>query len=683
MNKFFGANGLLASDSELFVFRKEQLEYAKAVSKTIESEGVGIVEGGTGVGKTLGYLIPHIEYAKQFGGRILIATRTKNLQDQIFRKDLPLLKKYFDFNFALLKGRENYICRGRLKEALERSELFKELDYYHALKVLEDFDEKDETGDIESAYDLIAQFGKEGRMALNDVRATDDTCTSDHRNFCRHYRALRDSEKSLVIVANHHLALLWPQSFPEVRYAVFDEAHSLEDAATDLFGPIFSTALIRSRLRRLYSREKKSITILSKFSRAGIEKYGIFEIVEIIEELKILLSEFDSLTLSKKFDSEIKRRIKDQELISENWSQIVDEAKRVETAVRKLSREIFTLQKKMEKEDESNVLCEKINKSALSFEEYANYAENIFRIIPVDKSVLWYESFPDRPITYRRSPINVGPMLVENVYNKFHSVILTSATMQVSGEFSFMEERLGIISPETDNSLEESEVQKTILLDPCRRIAPLSVGHPFDYKDKVLLCLVREESENSSEPLSIAERIMEIAKLTQGRMLALFTNKLRMLEVKKNINLDGIDVLAQYEDGSRYALVRRLKSNPNTVLLGTRSFWEGIDVPGENLSVVVIEKIPFTSPGEPLYDARCEGVGKDWFMRYALPTALLTLRQGFGRLIRKEDDSGIVVILNPGKKSYISKILRTLPECKKIDANFESVLAEIKEWWAK
>lgn len=469
---------------------------------------------------------------------------------------------------------------------------------------------------------------------------------------------------------------------------VIDEAHTLEDAATDVFGPKFSVLFLRSRLRRLHSERGKK-GILARFSPRERAEFAIEPLLGRIATLGMALTRFDEL--SRRCDPEIDRsrkRIQDADLITPEWSELCLEADGLATRLEGLARGLLDLWRALAEVDRLAATAERIQKAALGIEEYAQWGRTIFRDAPVEGTVLWREAGHDRPLLFRRSPLDVGPTLREKLHKRFDSVLLTSATMQACGDFAFLSERLGLTRPPPPTANEDGSPVKEAPVedDPewtARLVEPVSAGHPFDYESRVLLGLVRRPAEKTSEePEAIlADRVGRIAEVTGGRMLALFTNRSRMLATAERLTLDGIEILAQGRDGSRHDLARRLRRRDNVLLLGTRSFWEGIDVPGENLSVVVMEKIPFVAPGEPVYEARCEAIGGKWFMRYALPLAMLALRQGFGRLIRTEEDRGIVVLLDPGKKNYAAKIRKTLPECRTVEGDFDEVLTTIREWW--
>lgn len=616
---------------------------------------------------------------------MLIATKTRNLQDQIYLKDLPRLRRSIDFRATLLKGRENYVCRSRLAEAAEGAEMFATDSYYRSLRYLDKFDRLHRTGDLEAAESFLARYGAKGRQAIGDARALDDICTSMHRYQCRYYRAISEAEKSQVIVANHHLALLWPEWFPDIDRVVIDEAHMLEDSASDVYGSAFSTAFLFSRLARLSGRRARAKTILGSFLSKDYAEFELGAIADRAAKIRRMSSSFDGATADFLGTAGTgRRRIKDSELSAASWLTLVDTARALATALRRLSVDLEKVVDNLDSVERLKPLSERLQRAAENFLALREEIEAIFVTDGVPGTVLWYECRVHEPsgrVTFRRTPLDIGPAIREYLYDRFRSVVLTSATMQSCGSFSFLEKRLGIVIPSQPRTEEEIDPFDDSSSERIPRyIDPVSAGHPFDYPSCVLLCLLRT-SAPLDEP-SLASVIFSIASITRGRMLALFTNKARMLSVADLLSKSGLHVLAQHRDGGRHELMKALRETPGTVLLGTRSFWEGVDVPGENLSIVVMEKIPFTSPGEPIYDARCEILGSKWFMEYALPSALLTLRQGFGRLIRTEYDRGVVVILDPGKRSYLAHIRRTLPDCTTVEGGEPEIFPAIGKFFA-
>ena len=688
---FFADNGPLSKDGGPFRFRREQLEYALSVEDVIKQSGVSMIEGGTGVGKTLGYLYPHIQQSLETGERILIATKTRNLQDQIFEKDLPRLAKSMTFKFSVLKGRENYVCKGRLREAAEDMELFPFDPEARSYKYLKYFNELHPTGDLEGAQKFLHRYNPASARAINNVRATDDTCTSEHRYLCRYHAALADAHKSNIIVANHHLALLWPEHFPEVTRIVIDEAHVLEESASDVYGAAFTSAFLQMRLRRLYTRNRGKRTLLGRIDARDAAEFEISHIEELAVRLRRGISEFDAASEDfMQTRASERERIHDHELSKHEWQQLCDVAFMLSSSIGRLVKEMFRASKNLEEIERMKSHSERIHRSAEGFVEIQDCIESVFQVAPVDETILWFEQRQTRstrgaPISiYRRTAIDIGTTIRTNLYDRFESVVLTSATMQASGSFDFLNRRLGIYqvplplleptqdSPNTNSVPKESE-QKPIPMS--RALEPVSVGHPFDYKSNVRFCMLAAEPPQQSS--DIASWISKLAQLSNGRMLALFTNKKRMNETAELIDVPGMQVLLQNRDGGRHDLIEKFKNKSSAVLLGTKSFWEGIDIPGDSLSIVLMEKVPFTSPGDPVYEARCEALGKKWFMDYALPLAMLTLRQGFGRLIRSETDRGVVILLDPGKKSYLGKIKSTLPDCEIIHGDQNEILSSV------
>lgn len=690
MDSWFGPDGRLAREVDGCSHRPQQLAYARAVDELLREGGARFVEGGTGVGKTFGYLVPHILEARRTGGKVLICTRTRNLQDQVYLRDLPRLAGLFNFTYSLLKGRENYACRERLEEEWERQGLFIHSPEYRTIRYLRHFDRKHPTGDLEAAWSFLRRWGPDAWRTINDVRALDDVCLSDHRGTCRHYRALAEAEKADVIVANHHLALLWPESYPTIRHLVIDEAHALEEAATDIVGPAFSTGMLQNRVRRIHGRPRG--TALSRLSRQVWQEFQVQPIADALDAIRDWCHHFDvaSQAFVLKFGG-ARNRVTDDRLGDAHWNALCDSAEMLGSMIATAVAGLLRLQKDLGAVDAFKPTAERLARAALGLGEMTAELNAVFKRVPEEGTVLWFETRTGRAPFFQRSPIAVGPWLEAHLYRRFQTVLLTSATLQSGGGFEFLAERLGLRLPSPSQALparrESTEkgsgtdaraTPEAAELPPEEEelnvLPPVTVGHPFNYRQNVLLCLLRAPQAG---PAALAERLSELAVIAGGRTLALFTNKQRMLEVADKVRVPGCSVLAQYRDGSRHELAARLRQDPGTVLLGTRSFWEGIDVPGENLSLVVMEKIPFTSPGEPVYDARCAALGDKWFPRYALPLALLALRQGFGRLIRSESDRGVVVILDPGRTSYAGRILATLPSCLTVEGDGNAVRAAV------
>ncbi len=704
MDTWFGPGGTLHEKVDGCSFRPQQLAYARAVDELLRGGGVRFVEGGTGVGKTFGYLVPHILAAKRTGGKVLVCTRTKNLQDQVFLRDLPRLAGLFNFSYALLKGRENYACRERLEEEWDRQQLFIHSPEHRTIRYLRHFDRLHATGDLEAAWSFLRRWGPDAWRAMSDIRALDDVCVSDHRNTCRHFRALAAAEKADVIVANHHLALLWPESYPSIRYLVIDEAHALEEAATDICGPAFCTAFLHRRIRRLHAGAARPRgTTLGRLSRQVWKEYSVQPVADSLDTVRDWSHHFDvaAQAFSLKFEGP-RQRVTDERLADPAWRTLCDNAEMLGTMIAGAVAGLQRLQKELSAVESLKTHAERVARAGLGLGEVVMELNALFKRIPEEGTVLWYETRAGRAPLFKRSPIAVGTWLESHLYRKFHSVLLTSATLQSGGGFEFLAERLGLVlpssapAPTTSHASHAPGIAASDTIDtpaitddaapvrdgdeeppdeePIRVLAPVTVGHPFNYRENVLLCLLRTPLTG---PSAIADQLSALAAIAGGRTLGLFTNKKRMLEAAELVSVPGCEVMAQYRDGSRHELAARLRRHPSTVLMGTRSFWEGIDVPGGNLSLVVMEKIPFASPGEPVYDARCAALGDKWFPRYALPLALLSLRQGFGRLIRTETDRGVVVILDPGRKSYTRRLLATLPSCLTVEGDTAAVRAAV------
>lgn len=555
----------------------------------------------------------------------------------------------------------------RLREGMLDQELFRWEPGVRALQYLEKFNKRHVTGELEAAKRFLQRYGHAGIRAINEVRATEETCTRDHRYLCRHYRALGEAERADVIIANHHLALLWPDSYPTVDRIVIDEAHTLEETATDVFGAAYSASMLHFRLRRLYSAGRGvQKGILDKLPYRDFVEFEANRVVDRIDRVKTTVSHMEaSITDFLEERKNKPARVRDDEL-TPAWLNLCEAAEHVAVTVRRMARQLEQLADELATVERLTIPAEKLARSSEGFTAIRSSLEAIFQPTPVAETVLWLEHRNERPI-FRRAPIELGATFRTSLYSRYRSVTLTSATLQTGGSFDFLANRLGLSPEESPDSEENSFLPR--ILDP------VSVGHPFDYAEKTLLCL-REPGDD--DPALFIEHL---AQITHGRMLALYTNNARMLSAAEQLKSPDLSVLVQHRDGGRHDLVRSLIKNPDTVLFGTRSFWEGVDVPGEDLSIVVLEKVPFLPPDDPVYSARCEALGDKWFHKYALPLALLTLRQGFGRLIRTEKDRGVVVICNPGKKGYRKALLKSLPECPTVTGDDEAILKVVEEFF--
>jgi ATP-dependent DNA helicase DinG len=621
--------------------RAEQRAMSAAVAQALDDARPLIVEAGTGTGKTLAYLIP----ALQSGKRVVVSTGTRALQDQIARHDLPLLRTILARPFAavVLKGVGNYVCRRKLAEAASRG-----ID----VAAIVDWSEHTDTGD-RSEVEWLA----EAAPVWNEVTTTPDArigprCPYFERCFVTQARRL--AEKAELILVNHHLyfadralraAYPGARVLPEHDAVIFDEAHQLEDVATEHFGARISTHKLAMLVRDAHLAlarmplwtGRAADDVIHSVERAGVALFSHVRSALVGEE-RVPLPEglFDQperQTAWFKLDSALEELARAAEAESEPPP---DEEPSDDAGAR--ASLVGLARRSRELRDDLAMIAEQRHKS----------------------HVYWGEARPGHTLL-TASPIEVAELVRRHIVSSGPTPIFTSATLAAAGDFRYQRTRLGL-----DDAAE------------------LLVPSPFDYAQQAMLYVPRDVPvpADQSYAAAAAERTRELLEITRGRAFLLFTSHRALREAAARLADLPYPRLVQ-GDAPRATLVDRFRSTPNAVLLGTGSFWEGVDVPGDALSLVVIDKLPFAPHTDPLVAARMASraeAGEDPFQTVQLPAAALALKQGFGRLIRRRDDRGIVAILDSRvvTKAYGRVFLDTLPA----GLPRTSALEQVKRWWA-
>jgi ATP-dependent DNA helicase DinG len=619
MHDLFGPGGALAASLPGYEARQEQAELAQAVSEALESGEHLLAEAGTGIGKSLAYLIPALESRR----RVVVATATKALQQQLLSKDIPAAAAALgrDLKVAVLKGRQNYLCLksahglALLGGALLRSE---DAEAYERMRPWLD---TTETGDrAELQEEPSATLWAE--LSVGSERCAGRRCPFLSACFAESARA-RAGEADLVI-ANHALYFAdlglrahgdGPRVLPEHDAVVFDEAHRLEESAvTWLGGRVTGAGLHRllgdvDRACREAGRPLPA-TAVDRAACAGDE------------------------LLARVAPPSGRRRVREAPV--------------------KLGR-LFA--------DALQMLAEALSGGGEELDAVARrsleLAAAVEKCLETDlpERVVWSE-----PGALAWAPVEVGPRLRELLWDDGPTSVLVSATLTTAGDFSFPRSRLELV-----------------------QARELELGSPFDFESQALLYLAAgmPEPRAPGAAARAADEIVQLISFSRGRALVL-TSSYRALDELANRVRGRVPypVLVQ-GDAPRERLLERFRTEIDSVLLATATFWQGVDVPGESLSLLVIDKLPFGSPGDPLAEARCERIvelGGDWFRDYALPAAVLQLRQGFGRLIRSAEDRGVVAILDPRVQTrrYGAVFLESLPSCP-VTAD----LAEVARFFAE
>jgi ATP-dependent DNA helicase DinG len=657
----FDDKGALSRVLDGYEPREGQRCMSEAVASVIDEGGTLLAEAGTGTGKTLAYLVPAI----LSGRRVLISTGTKNLQEQIFFKDLPLLQRVLDvpFTATLMKGRSNYLCRHRWetykesgepfesfgsfgafgaleaerRERVERSERFERSVF---LPIIDAWVKTTETGDRAELHDL-----PENVPIWKEIAADAETCLGaecPHYDDCFVTNVRRRAAESDVVIVNHHLLCAdasvrqsaYGEVIPTCSTLVVDEAHQLEDVATQYFGRsvsafrvedlvrdgerllVSSVALSRvaDHSRRFFSGLALDPSLRSHAGADARARYTAESLFDHVDEGMALAGALDELEAT--LASSVQPRAAQTE------ASPIDDTSSASDAADALA----TLQRR------SGELAMDLR----------------FLIRGDDPDFVYYVESRGRDATrlfLRASPIDVSRIVQEVLFDRMRATVLTSATMAVDGSFEYVKGRLGI-----------------------RQARELRVSSEFDYTSQALLYLPRRVPSPKAPAFTqaAAREVIEIVKRSRGRAFVLFTSYGVLRGVQPLVELALPYPILVQGTAPRTQLIERFRTTPNAVLLATSSFWQGVDVVGEALSCVVVDKLPFASPGDPVTAARIEAInarGGDAFADYQVPLAILALQQGLGRLIRHRTDRGVLAVLDPRLRTmgYGRRFLASLP----------------------
>lgn len=662
----YGPKGKLNSVIGNYESRPSQQHMTELIMEAFAQDKKKIIEAGTGVGKTLAYLMAAVHHALKQQKKVVISTYTHNLQEQLLKKDVPLLQELFDpaqFKIALVKGRRNYLSYKRLELLLEK-DYFADHEVILIIKIIL-WLTRSQTGDL----DELTFIGKEYSM-LDEICCAEYACPHDDpefKNACYLMKARQKAFNSDIIIINHALLLQDSTAdtpiLPEYEDLIIDEAHHLEKVATDAF----TVVLAFHSFERPFEKLKKSMDILNRFVK---EAHLIDELQSIKQNTEQLLSRIEiffglvGIFLEKNLGpySFNQINLSDADVMSKEWLQAKEAGKLVNDASKSILEKLTHLHEQFGEQ------------GGTVWKEVKGYMYSCERKIADLKSVLesdektfeqmtWISKTFEENVTIRRSPVDVGPMLNSVLWNVKPSIVLTSATLRTDHTFNFIRDQLGI-----DQSFEEA-------------VLP---SH-FSYPDQVKILIPEDLPEPATEGyfLSCASIIKNIIQANGGRTLVLFTAKKALsatyYQIAPELKKEGFTVLAQQITGGRGKILEHFKDEPaNSAIFGTQSFWEGIDLPGDILNCVIIQKLPFDPPDDPMIVARSKKYSNA-FNDYQLPKAILKFKQGFGRLIRSSKDTGTIVVLDTRiiQKNYGHQFLEALPEGIRIEYGSQNKIHEL------
>lgn len=635
MEEVFGPEGLIAKAHPDYEYRPGQIQMAQAVMRAFEEKRHLIVEAGTGTGKTLAYLVPAVAAALGGNGRVIVSTGTKNLQEQLMEKDIPFLQSVLPRPFAAtyMKGRSNYVCLNRLDRAQSAPVLegLEEVDYFEEVT---HWSKESEFGDRAELANL-----PESLSFWRHIDARSETCLGQKcPDFdpCFITRMRNRAQDADIVVVNHHLFFAdlslrngnYGSVLPDYTAVILDEAHLIEDVASEYFGSQVSNYQVEELVRdlgmipiddvQLDQELTRSAARLSRFAddfwmgfRDGRGEEGRYPIIPGTFARKKANGEFEATRLG------------------ELYSVFENAIARVET----------TLDAVAEKPPEIESLVRRLRQIRFDLE---------FIVTGPDKKFVYWLERRGRGVFLRASPIDVAGLLQDKLFDEVPTVVLTSATLSSGGNFAFIRDRLGLDSAED-----------------------LIAESTFDYQRQAILYLPAAMPDPRSPQWRDAavDEVIKILNATEGRAFVLSTSIAGMQSLYENVFTEIDYPCFVQGSAAKGQLLKRFRETPNAVLFATSSFWQGVDVRGEQLSCVIVDKLPFAVPTDPLVAARqryIEDSGGSSFYQYSVPQAIIALKQGLGRLIRSTTDRGVLAVLDPRlrTKGYGRTFLQSLPACR-------------------
>ena len=687
---YISDGGSLSKMNKLFEERQSQISLLKQICKSFNNNELGVFEAGTGVGKSYAYLIPSVLWSVTNNEKVIISTGTINLQQQLCEKDIPAVEKILGkkIKFILMKGRQNYICKRRLNDVTGLFDFYE--DEAPDLKQIVEWANTTNSG----SKSELSFFPSES--AWSKVNSESDACMGmrcPYHNECFVMRVRKEASSANIIVVNHHLLFADIQSrlesvgfddaavLPPYRRIVFDEAHGIENAATSFFSESLTRFKLNKLINQMYRKRKTSesghlcnLAILSSNEEKASEAY------EITSKIKNAISNME---------------ITANDLLSYDYTKRVCNSNQKEfgpffVALSELHKElinfiniIFTVMDGIDDDDkdmpsywESKMILRRLEDCALLLNSFLEWNEKKDQVFWIQKKRLPLELIKDSLdgfyVTINQTPLDISNLMVSGVFEPMDCVISTSATLKSGNNFTYFLNRTGL-------SLAEQE-----------RVSCKEYLSPFPYEKNMLFAVPSDAPSPDKMEFQqyIENAIPKLILAAQGRTLVLFTSydSLKNAFNTTKLHLKGFKgrIMRQGEDDNS-KLLEAFKNENESVLFATDSFWQGVDIPGESLSQVIIVKLPFTVPNDPVFVARSEAIenrGGNAFFELSVPQAIIKFRQGIGRLIRRSDDRGAVVVLDRRiyEKSYGKSFCVCLGECKKLFEPLSEITKKISDF---
>lgn len=685
-----------------FEERPQQLRLAQEVAKTLNNGGCLLAEAGTGTGKSLAYLLPAAQYARGSGKQVAVSTHTRNLQEQLWQKDIPMLSNLLNtpVKAAVLKGRSNYLCQRLYKYFA--NEPTDDLRYF-LMRV--------------AVWRVQTHDGEKGELSLNSFSrrywqrlcASRENCAPfcpfRQRNSCCVQKARIKAAEADILIINHSLLIANAANegglLPELPYLIIDEAQHLEHATEDQLTSVLDFFDILNLLGRYERKERgKRVGVIPSLEKAETNLFDnllqerlvafaaklsdhIAAVLAAAEKFYEVLDQFFQEERSHQSFLPVKIRVMPEHRVDPTWQLIAQLGEELSAALNSLAADSFAvldMVKASTIDDDEHATslpkgCEELFSLGNTSRELAGTVAACINE-ENDNFVAWVEySDTQRKPSINIAPVEINELLHDLLYEKTEALIMTSATLGIGKDFSYFKERTGL----------------DLLPIPPRE---LTLPSPFFYRDQALFAIVNDLPDWSrcseiEAVAAISSALIRLLTASKGRAIVLFTSHTQLKNVYKEISgplkKEGISVLAHGISGAPSMLLERLKTEDNCCILGAASFWEGVDVIGEALSLIVVVRLPFWPPNTPLAATRMERIeaeGKSPFWDYSLPMALIRFKQGFGRLIRSDKDSGVFCVLDKRilEKRYGASFIRSLPEMRRVSGSTDDIAGEIKKW---